>query len=95
MKQTYEIWQSSDGCEATLTTVEGIEQLRSKGSLEKFKLVCRFEAATYEEARAILNLRMGYGPYDPGSNPSPCPKGCGMMYYPEGSGECPICGKVS
>ena len=57
-------------------------------------LLWRIEAATWEEAMAIHNLRQGHGDYVPMGEAKPCPK-CGAMYYPEGSGECWRCGKVS
>jgi hypothetical protein len=46
-----------------------------------------FEAATWEEAMSIHNLRQGFGPYMPAGEPEDCPV-CGVPYYPDGSGVC-------
>ncbi len=53
------------------------------------RLKYQIEAATFEEALAIHYLRMGYGPYQPGSEPLECPL-CSNYYY-LGSGKC-FCG---
>ena len=50
----------------------------------------RVEAATWEEAMAIRNLRCGFEPYKPAGEASPCPD-CGALHYAEGSGQCWNC----
>lgn len=46
-------------------------------------------AETWEEAMAVKNLRLGFGPYDPGE-PEECPE-CHNCFYPDRSGRC-FCG---
>ncbi|HME89834.1 MAG TPA: hypothetical protein VKE49_00310, partial [Myxococcaceae bacterium] len=83
----WEAWQSPDGLEITLAKAEEIPDMREKRLLgASAQLLYRFEAATYEEAQAIHHLRMGWEPYNPLGDASPCPK-CGAMYYAEGSRE--------
>ena len=41
---------------------------------------------------AIDYLRNGDNPYQPAGKPVLCPKGCG--FYPEESGDCPLCGHI-
>ena len=48
------------------------------------------DAATYEEAMAIYNLRCGHEPYLPSGQASPCPR-CGALIYARGSGQCWRC----
>jgi len=92
-KQQYEAWEGNDGC--ILSTPDKIEKMKKEGLIEKnAKLVHIIEAATYEEAMAIFNLRTGVEPYRPMGKPKLCSKGCGSFFYPEGSGECPYCGKI-
>ena len=90
MKRTYEAWEAP-GQVALLPEGRAAEDKR-KGLLpEEAVLLYRLEAATPEEASAIHNLRMGFGPYNPMGEPAPCPK-CDAWFYPEGSGECWRCG---
>jgi len=85
----YEAWKTDDG--ATLTTPDGIAEQTAKGLLTNARFLWRIEAATWEEAMSIYNLRMGFGPYKPNGQPARCPR-CSGWYYPEGSGECWQCG---
>lgn len=90
---TYEAWFDPDDESCSCSTKAGVDDLRRRGLLGgKAQLLYSFEAATYEEAQALHNLRMGWGPYRPLGEPAPCPS-CGAFYYPEGSGECWRCGK--
>ena len=57
------------------------------------ELIFTIQAATWEEAMAIYNIRLGHDPYRPIGKPEKCPK-CGAVFYPKGSGECWRCGKV-
>jgi hypothetical protein len=57
------------------------------------EILFEIHAATAEEAAAICNLRLGYGPYEPIGAPARCPH-CDFWYYPQGSAECWQCGKV-
>ena len=95
MKKIYEAWEDEEGCSITFCTVEGIKDQRVKGLLsEKAKLLHRVEAETWEEAMSAHNIKMGWSPYVPVGESHECPRGCGAMYYPEGSGECPNCGNL-
>jgi hypothetical protein len=95
MKKLYEVYQGMDGCSLTLGTPETFQQLRSNGLLENdAKLLFWIIADTLEEAMAVRNIKMGWAPYVPEGEPKECPRGCGAMFYPEGSGECPNCGRI-
>lgn len=52
-------------------------------------------ADTFEEAGAVHNIKQGWEPYNPVGPAEKCPKKCGSMYYPYGSGECPNCGVIA
>jgi hypothetical protein len=69
-------------------------EMRGKGLLpEAAELLWELTADTPEEASAIHYLRMGFGPFQPQGESSPCPR-CGAVFYPEGSGCCWRCGKI-
>lgn len=57
------------------------------------EMIFSIHAATWEEAKAVYHLRVGYEPYKPAGDPENCPK-CNSIYYPSGSGECYRCGKI-
>ena len=93
VRKQFEIWEESDG--DAMVHAGQVEAMKAEGTMERdAKLVHVIEAATLEEARAIWNLRRGYGPYYPQGESEPCPKGCGSHYYPESSGQCPYCGPI-
>ena len=95
MKKIYEAWEDESECSITFGTVENINEYRATGLLsEKAQLLHRVEAHTWEEAMSEHNAKMGWGPYNPMGEPKECPRGCGAMFYPEGSGECPNCGRI-
>lgn len=95
MKKQYEAWSDETDRSITVATPDGIQELRSKGLLsEGAKLLHRIEADTYEEAMAVHNIKMGWNPYVPMGAAQECPRGCGAMFYPGGSGECPNCGRI-
>lgn len=50
----------------------------------------RIEVGSWEEARAIQSIRLGWKPYTPVGEASPCPN-CGALLYAEGSGKCWNC----
>ena len=92
MKKAYEGWAENGS--VTFTLAENIPDLRRRGLLESdAKFLHRIEADTFEEALAVHYLRTGREPFQPGK-PAQCPNGCGAYFYPEGSGECPNCGKI-
>ncbi len=92
MKIKYEAWQ--DEKSTTFADEENITQLRGKGLFSgEPKLLHTIMADTPEEASAVHHIKMGWEPYIPQGKPENCPK-CGAIYYPEGSGECPNCGKI-
>jgi hypothetical protein len=95
MKKIYEVWSDDDGCQISISTVEGIAQQFARGALsEKAVLLHRIEADTYEEAMSERNRLMDWEPYKPGGEAMDCPNACGAKFYPEGSGECPNCGDI-
>ena len=53
-------------------------------------MLWRIEVGSYEEAMAIRNLRLGYEPYVPQGEASPCPD-CGSLHHPESTGQCWNC----
>jgi len=63
-------------------------------SNQDVEILFEIHAATAEEAAAICNLRLGFGPYEPIGEPARCPH-CDSWYYPQGSAECWRCGKVT
>lgn len=93
-KKTYEVWRSEDDS-ILCSTAESVVRLRESGMLDEgAALLHRFEAATYEAAMSIHYAQMGWEPYKPMGESTPCPNACGAEYYPEGSGECPNCGEI-
>ena len=97
MKKFYEAWKDEDegGTSTSFGTAESINLALSQGNLSKnAALLHRIEADTYEEAWTLHYEMMGYPPYQPPGEPAECPNACGSIYYPKGSSECPICGKI-
>ena len=95
MKKVYEAWQDESTSSITFASPEAIERLRALGDIsDKAKLLHRVEADMPEEAMAVHHIKMGWAPYEPMGEASECPRGCGAMFYPGGSGECPNCGKI-
>jgi len=95
MPKTYEAWIDEEEGVVTLGDLENVQWQRSKGLLKATRMLHRIEADTPEEAHAVHNIKMGWEPYVPIGKPAPCPRGCGGFYYPEGSGECPKCGRIN
>ena len=56
-------------------------------------LLWKIDVHTFEEMMAIHNLRCGFEPYNPMSEPENCPR-CAAYYYPQGTDDCLRCGKV-
>ena len=96
MKKIYEAWGEEEGDPgSTFASAENIQDMRTRGILSKdAKVVYRIEADTWEEAMAAHYIKQGRSPYVPEGEPSKCPNGCGGWFYPEGSGECPNCGRI-
>jgi hypothetical protein len=95
MRKVYEAWQDEPTCSITFASPEFIVQERARGNIsEEAKFLHRVEADTPEEAMAVHYIKMGWAPYLPMGEASECPRGCGAMFYPGGSGECPNCGKI-
>ncbi len=64
------------------------------GDNSRIEKACLIEAATWEEANAIFNLRQGYEPYKPIGKAEECPNTIAhryFCYYPMSSGKC-FCG---
>jgi len=94
MKRLFSAWSSSDGTEITFSEGEHRPRLANGDPAPGCDVVLwRVEAGSYEEAMAIRNVRLGYGPYVPLGDSAPCPK-CDAMYYPDGSGQCWHCDHV-
>jgi len=88
----YTLWSTSAGDQNIF--VEGTDRpAKSNGEPHEYAeiLAFRVEVATWEEAQAIKHLRLGYEPYSPQGDATPCPS-CKAFYYPEGSGKCWKCG---
>ncbi len=94
MKKTYEAWLELCG-DCTLALVVDIEDLRNRKLITSdAKILYRIEADTFEEALAIHHFRRGREPYYPEGKATLCPNGCGCYFYPEGSGDCALCGHI-
>jgi hypothetical protein len=90
----FEAWQDPRDRSILLALPQQVSEHRAHGLLsQKAKLLYTIDAASFEEAMAIHHLRQGGEPYHPG-RAALCPRGCGAYYYPDGSGECPLCGEV-
>ena len=95
MRRAYEVWQDSSDDSLTFASVENVQELRRKNLLSPTAtLLFKIEADTPEEANAIYHVRMGWEPYQPMGLAVSCPKGCGAVFYPKGSGMCRNCGEV-
>lgn len=93
MKRCYQAYRH-DSCSTGLYPADTVPRLREKGLLsEDAQLLWEIDADTPEEAQAIHNLRMGFGPYNPIGHWLPCPK-CGTPFYPYDSSECWRCGSI-
>ncbi len=91
MNRVFTAWRSVDGLQISLVEGEG-PPTSANGELQEncdVKL-WRIDVGSYEEAMAIRNLRLGYGPYVPQGEAVPCPI-CDSMHYPEHSGQCWNC----
>lgn len=66
----YTAWSSKDGSEITMVQGENRPKF-ADGALQPDceLLLWRIEAATWEEAKSIHNLRMESGPYKPMGSP--------------------------
>ena len=92
----FEAWSSANGTEVCVATEAQARELRAAKSLGDYpKLMYSIEASTWEEAMAVHHIRMGWEPYQPSGEAQPCPHKCGALYYPQGSGFCRNCGRVS
>ncbi len=88
----YEAWCDPEDNSITFATTDSIEVQKNKKILSgNSVLLYKIEAETYEEARAIHNLRQGWEPYKPMGEAHLCPE-CEAYFYPEDSGECWKCG---
>jgi hypothetical protein len=98
MKKLFQAWcEEEEGCVVSISlgTVENITDQRARGLLSSSaRLMYEIVADTPEEAMAVHYIKQGRNPYHPMGTPQKCPKGCGNIYYPEESGECPNCGPI-
>ena len=92
--KTFTVWTDKEGSKEATALIEGELSPRfADGRVDPdcTVLLFRIEAQTWDEARAIYNLRLGLEPYEPTGDAEPCPK-CGALFYPKGRGECWKCG---
>ena len=98
MMKWYEVWQDDEGdCISRVTLKEGeIQEYKDRGLVsQSARLRFRLHTDTYEEALAVLSIKLGETPYLPEGRPADCPNGCGGVFYPAGYCECPNCGVIS
>lgn len=96
MKAIYEAWDDPDNGCVSFGTVESITDQIKKGLISSSAFFMhRVEANTWEEAMKKHHQIMGFEPYKPSGNSEKCPNGCGGEYFPEGSGQCPNCGRLN
>ncbi len=90
-QRIFTAWRSLDGLQLSLVSGE-VPPRFANGELQPDcdVLLWRIEVGSYDEAMAIRNLRLGYGPYVPHGDAAPCPA-CGAMYYPDSSAQCWNC----
>ena len=91
MLTKYECWETDSGY--MFGDAAGVASAHADPALQLLQKLFEFEAATYEEAASIYNLRMGHGPCIPMGEAEPCPQ-CSAWFYPRGSGQCWRCGPV-
>ncbi len=91
MNRVFTAWRSSDGTPSTLIMGEGPPTL-ANGELQPAcdVMLWRIEVGSWEEARAVQSLRLGWKPYVPVGEATPCPN-CEALLYAEGSGQCWNC----
>jgi len=92
MKRIYSTW-GFEKDERPHTLIGGTQPLTfENGEVDSDceKIFYQFEACSWEEANAIYHLRQEFEPYNPDVPAAPCPK-CGVLFYPEGGGECWNC----
>ena len=97
INKTLEAWEVRDDktVDITFGSSESIKVARENGSLSEVAVLLHsITSDTYENAAIKHHELMGWGPYRPMGVATPCPNDCGADFYPEGSGECPNCGKV-
>lgn len=87
----FHAWRNSEG--SVFVSRETVALEAFPREQQEAEILFEIFAATAEEAAAICNLRMGFGPYEPIGEPQRCPN-CDFWYYPQGSAECWQCGKV-
>ena len=94
MKRVFSAWRSLDGSQTGLSEGGELPRLANGDPVPGFDvLLWQVEAGSHEEAMAIKNIRLGYGPYVPLGESAPCPN-CSAMYYPGGSAQCWNCDHV-
>lgn len=85
--RTYEVREDDNG--SVTCQIQG-----SNPNIDFGRVIRTFEASTFEEASTKHHQLMGWEPYRPMGEAADCPRECGSIYYPEGSGECPNCGSI-
>jgi formylmethanofuran dehydrogenase subunit E len=94
-RRVYEVWQEEDITGTFLCAADDVKNNLARGLMgNRPVFLHHFEADTWEEASAILDLRIGRAPQQPPGEPEPCPNGCGAMFYPKCGGQCPNCGQI-
>ena len=91
----FEAWSTAEGDEVTVVPAEEATALSGERPLGAAPtLLYEIQAESWEEAMAVHHVRMGWEPYKPLGKAKACPRGCGALYYPDGSGWCRNCGRV-
>ena len=96
MMKWYEVWRENGDGVSIMTLEEGeAKQFMERGLLSSSaQLQFRLHTDTYEEALAVLHIKLGDAPYVPEGKPAHCPNGCGGVFYAAGYSECPNCGCI-
>lgn len=84
----FEAWSNDE----SVTLISKDHPQKSKLVGDYAELLYIIEAATWEEACAVRNLRQGWSPYQPIGQHDLCPQ-CSAIYWPEGSAQCWRCGE--
>ena len=87
----FSVWKSNEGGgvdEIAMTTGGDIPRFANGTPVsDENTLLFTIDARTWDEAKAIMNLRLGWEPYRPLGEPQDCPR-CSSKYWPESYGEC-------
>ena len=93
-ERVFEAWEDPADSSLAVAPSDEIQRQVESGILSGgARKLFEFKASSHEEAMAIFNIRVGFGPYTPKGDSAPCPS-CGASYWPKGSAECWQCGYI-